>query len=137
MKFKLLHGKHSQEGVKYVKGEIVETEMELDKLFVNKFVCIDATPMQEPPKKPEIQTPKLTSPSSSNDEEVESQKDETSSSNIGDGDVTKEFPTAIEYGLKVICKDNWFEVVDEDGERQHDKKLRRSGVEKLLASLED
>jgi len=47
MKFKLLTGDHQQDGVIYKKGDVIETPLDLKKMFVNKFEEI-ATPPPPP-----------------------------------------------------------------------------------------
>lgn len=41
MKFKVLKGKHDHYDITYCEGEIVETEMDLEVIFPNKFERVD------------------------------------------------------------------------------------------------
>ena len=65
MKFQVLSGNHSEGAKTYTKNQVVESERPLDKIFKNKFRCLDAppeapplvdtTPAEEPlPPKPAI-----------------------------------------------------------------------------------
>ncbi len=43
MKFKLIGGCHNQDGVTHKQGSVIESDIDLAKVFVNKFVRIDAS----------------------------------------------------------------------------------------------
>lgn len=53
--FELLHNEHVQNNVTYKKGNIVETELDLDKMFKNKFKRrFELEAKVDPPEKPSI-----------------------------------------------------------------------------------
>ena len=61
MKFRLLHGKHYHLGKLYVAGtkdDIVVSDMELDKVFVNKYQRLPGGGSPPVKKKPNIPRPK-------------------------------------------------------------------------------
>ena len=153
MKFRIKPkcGSHSYKGKTYVSGDVIETNVDLAKIFPFKFVKIEGTtPVNEdvaPPDIPMLQEEgkedsagKSLEPSFPEVEARQSNatiplppEDETEDSSEHGKDVTSKFPSALKVNLKVYVKANWYSVVDpDDGEVLNEKKLRKKAVTKFL-----
>jgi len=156
MKFRLKKrvGSHIQNGKRYKSGDVVESEIDLCKIFVGKFERAheeeleDTGKMDTSIRKPQIPLPNsvpppedkggdntlskpLSSMASVPDEAIE-EEEEVEESEHGK-DITDEYPTAKEIAVKVYEKASWCVVVDnDDGEVLTVKKLRRKDVEDFL-----
>ena len=123
-------GLHRQRGangewVIYKPGDTVESDVDLTKVFKNKFEEVVSA---------DRPTAVLNIPLPHKDDEGGG-AEEASPPRPGDygKEVTKDFPLADELGLRVYEKYGWFTVVDPgDGTVLNEKRLRKDAVEKFL-----
>ena len=147
MKFRLVKGKHYHRGKLYVadtKDDVVVSDTELDKVFVNKFKRLSGGGTPSVKKKPNIPRPedvgvggkgdaKDTSPEPL-DDEIDEDEDtgiiEDEDTGIVEDDdssleelveypeygenITADFPKAEELGVVVCKKKNWYTIIDID-----------------------
>lgn len=112
MRFKVLEGKHHHsDGKVYTKGQVVRSETELDKIFVNKF-----TRLEEAESSPKSGASKKDS-SKAEAGKAEAKKPATKA----DADkaargheVTNAFPKAAEEGFKVFLRGEQHHVYEGD-----------------------
>ena len=127
MLFKVLAGRHVQDGEVYSKGDIVETKLNLietfgDLKFQREFEL-------EAAAKAQVQTPKK-----AKDETIEPEEDETTS--LGK-DLTVRFSIAKKNGFLVFKKGNKFLVAsqDEPTKALNPSGLKRSDVIKFIEDI--
>ena len=119
--FKLLAGNYrSADKKNYNSGDIVESDRELDKIFVNKFSRVGATEAPtEPPKAPADSAP------ANNDKTPASAPDDDDKGE----NITAEYPDAVDAGLEVYKKSGWCTVLDpETGDHLNKTGLRENLV---------
>jgi len=110
--FRLIGGKHTQDGTKYRKGDTIESDVDMVKKHPNKF---EAVFVQEVPTQKKIQAP---APIPVPETQKAAKKEKEAVENIRPlkvpapmpipepvkNDVTKQFPVATELDLRVIRK---------------------------------
>ena len=147
MLFRLKGGKHIQDGKKYKKGDIIDTFIDLAKIFRGKFEKVSKEFVEEArasiTTNPEIPLsveddavvePVKEQPESDFAEEESETLEEDAEVDYGK-EITSEFPTAAEIEVKVYAKSNWCTVIDtRDNEVLNTKKLRKKNVEEFLQS---
>jgi hypothetical protein len=126
MKFKLLGGTHEQYGTLYQPGDIIETDLRLDKLFKNKFERV-GTFADEPPKKKKR---KKTKKKVSKKVTVRLKKKEPRGE-----EVTKDFEVELQDHpwslppLKVFKRGFWYYIYEGDEQEPiHPKGLKKDAV---------
>jgi hypothetical protein len=137
MYFKVLAGSHQQDGKTYKVGQIVPSEVNLVKLFRNKFQ------QAEKPAEVDDETNDVgTAPDLSST--LEDKGADNLNINVKDlvkkygVNVTTQFPTAAKVKMLVFQKVNWFTPVDSfDGTVMCDRKLRVKEVEPFLKQYLD
>jgi len=116
MKFKVLRGKHAQKektpkgqpAVKiYEAGEVVESDKNLAKIFVNKFELIG--------------------------KETSTKKKAAASSEPKN--VTADFPTAVEAGLEVYKVGNKWNVLDPDDSTEVATQVKKAEIEPAIEAF--
>lgn len=143
-RYKVMGGNHQHfDGKTYKKDDIIECDVDLSKMFVNKFqkVSVDvsiteAVPVPKPPvTKPEPITEEIpTLPPVEPKESITKKK--TEKINRGK-DVTTRFPKAIDEDYLVFQKNRRHFVYDaeEPGEALNDEGLKKPEVEKFISKL--
>ena len=157
MFFKVKKGIHKEDDVVYKQGEVVESNLNLDVVFRNKFEKLpDNTPTAKTAQSPELPKPEEDKGVAPTKAAPES-SDDLDDTKIDDGDgvedldddepvvidtkkygaeVTKKYPKAEEKRVRIFKKGTSYNVFDaDDGEKLNVKKLDKSGVKKLLSSL--
>jgi len=101
MKFRLVEGaaEHVEGGVVYKAGDVIESALPLDELFVGKFVRLE--------EKAYVQNDPV----------------EVVASPLGE-DVTQDFPEAAKAGLRVFQRGRWYSLADSDAP---DREIARAG----------
>ena len=144
MLFKVLAGRHVQDGITYSKGDVVETNMNLVEMFSDlKFKRefeleskdVKKTPAQ-PPKKKKVVKEKDEDTTDDVDDEDEEDEDDEEIEPLGD-DLTVRFSVATANGFLVFKKNNKFMVAAEGkpDEALNKKPLKRSEVVKFIESI--
>jgi len=102
-KYRLLTSNHvSENGTKYKKGDIIETTLDLEALFVNKFEKVDASTRAKKEGKP------------ANDDNLKNKDNNTKDNDPEGEDVTEKFPDAVEVRLVVRKVGKLYVVTDPD-----------------------
>lgn len=130
-------GRHVQGGREYKAGDIIETEMDLVKSFTGKFEVVH----DEYAEDNGIKAPVIKIPSTEGDADTGKKKAKKKTDKKADKEVTKDYPTALDIGVKVFKKSksngDWFYIIDPDDtdEQMNDKMLREKNVVKFIASI--
>lgn len=113
-------GSHIQDGRTYKRGDVVESDVPLDRMFPQKFERFVSSANEPQTPEPEDQSPKGT------EDDV---SDVSPGGTLGKN-VTEEFPEAVGAGLLVFKRGAWFYVADpaDPDEAIHEKGLRKSAV---------
>lgn len=134
MLFELISkGEHlHSDGKTYTKGQVIETEQPLDKLFANKFKRLDKDEEKEYTR-PEIPLAEEGGEKTTSSPPSSSTKRKRSP--FGKH-ISSQFDNTAEAGVKVYIKDHWCTVVDSDsGEAVSTKKLRKKDVQDFIDGL--
>ncbi len=138
MFFKVLVGSHrARGGREYKKGETIESERNLAKIFRNKFQRVSAAggfpEEQEKLKRPDIPTLDDVADKGGGNEPAVAPPPELGNK------VTSGFPGAKKAKLDVYENNHWYVVVDPTNNNElNEKKLRKNKVEPFLKNyLED
>ena len=149
MKFRLEGGSYVNGNKKYVKGDVIESDQELDKIFACKFTKLYeeqatvTTPKYKAPDIPVPQSPVVTATEPGKEETVakdvktDAVEESEPGKVVGLGeDVTDEYPTAKEVGVRIFKdKKSWHTVVDEDGDVLNKTKLRANKVQAYIGQF--
>jgi hypothetical protein len=124
-KYKVILGTHSEGGRRYKAGEIVESDEQLDKMFINKFEKVEDSKKASPgvsekstaalrsepkPTTTDTGTP-ATESDAANEKSTMPQGKDTAGAE--DSDVTKDFAKADEAGFTVHTVEGGYEVRDD------------------------
>lgn len=155
MRFRVKNGKHHENGVKYGKNDVVESDRPLDKLFVNKFEVLPDEPSTPKAKKAakvvaegeEVETeedPKDATGASIKSTQKEGVMDRPNkdvdssalSSELGDN-VTTDFPTALDAGVVVFKDGNKYQIAKPDDVETalNEKPLTKKEVNDFIKEL--
>jgi hypothetical protein len=155
MRFEVLGGTHNHYGTIYKKGEILESDRDLTKVFRGKFKKVEAsTPVSkgevfnpldvvvnpQPPVEDDKPSEEPTAPKTPEDEKNGAPAADSLERAEGK-DVTKDFQEAIDEEVRVFQKGAWYNVYDgaaEDlGHPLNDKGLRKKDVSKFIKKWAD
>lgn len=118
MKFKNLGGNHDENGVIYVKGDIIESDRDLDEMFTHKFQRVAEAPPEPKRKKLKVKKKSTAKPP----------QEPADKRGV---DVTEEFDPG--EGLKIFRRGSKFHVYEEDStDPLNDKGLNKVDVESFV-----
>lgn len=152
MRFKLIAGTSNIFGETYKRGDIIDTPVDLTKMFRNAFVQVhsDPTPAlrtlpvkaeaSEPVQPPVKATPSsLATPATSQADEDPAEKDPVSTPKPRGRDVTKSFPKALEEDYSVFQVNKLYFVYDNDdfSKSVNDKGISKSKVDECIVNALD
>lgn len=126
----------------YKKGDRIETDVPLDKLFRGgKFVRINVDGSEDIPELPDIpRSPDIPKPDVDEaDKKIKSSLSKSGKKGNPYGKrVRNVFKRTKRHGVKVYVKKGWYSIVDKiDGGILNDVKLREDDVQAFINSLED
>jgi len=132
MVFKLkTKGEHLHNNKVFKQGDVIETELPLDKLFENKFERVDKDEDKEY-RRPQIPTPGGDEGEKSTPSSPSKKKKRSPFGKL----ISSQFERTAEAGVKVYIKDHWCTVVSvETGVAISDKKLRKKSVQDFIDGL--
>lgn len=124
--YKNTGGQHTQGNGNVVPtgGTFIDPDDNLASKFVGKFEVLARVDGTNDPQAPENTTPPGTG--------TEGEKSNTDHSEADGEDVTAEFPTAVEHGLKIIKTKKGWVVYDADGVSINDEPLRKKDVDDVI-----